>query len=320
MNSVVETAFDVIRIAELCRNTPPNENHQALLTALNHDAGVAQFALAKIGKEWYRLGGVTNAFTHRVSDNFMQWAEAAFADAGEDMEAFIAKHGESAYQITRFDGRTLYFTAFIGPNPADFVQLEVDMLQEVIDRPLIDAASPPMDLGELIDPLDYSPSAGESLGAARYVLKRLTHMGDFINALDRQAFHVTRVHRFIQEWRQSSAFNEPFCRHWIFKLTESIGQLGESQLSATPISLCSASLPKLDDAPQLNPIDLANALRRFDRRVGYPFAWYFFMVRQKAVTPIVAKAVVQHIQQDFRYLPERDMVLLQQWLRDPYYL
>ncbi len=320
MNSVVETAFDVIQIAEICRRTTPNQNHDALLTALNQTTEHPPFVLAKVGKEWYRVGGVVNAFTHRVSDNLLQWVENAFSEADEDMDTFLEKHQESAYQTTRFDGRTLYFTASVGSRASDFIQLEVDVLQEVIDRPLINPKVPPEDISDITDPLDYSPKIGEPLGQSRYVLKRLTHMGEFINALDRHAFHVTRVHRFLNDWEQSSAHNEPFCRHWIFKLTESMGQLGEAQLAATPVSLCNASLPKLDDAGQLNPTDLANSLRRFDRRAGHPFAWYFFMLRQKSVTPIVAQSVMKHIQQEFRYLPDRDINLLQKWLAEPYYL
>jgi len=59
-------------------------------------------------------------------------------------------------------------------------------------------------------------------------------------------------------------------------------------------------------------------LTRFDRQAGYPFAWFFYMVKGKLVSPHCGVAVFKDISGDFSYLPERDVAVLKDWINTPY--
>ena len=61
-----------------------------------------------------------------------------------------------------------------------------------------------------------------------------------------------------------------------------------------------------------------NLLTRFDRHAGYPFAWFFYMVKGKLVSPDSGVAVFKDISGDFSYLPERDVAVLKDWINTPY--
>jgi hypothetical protein len=52
--------------------------------------------------------------------------------------------------------------------------------------------------------------------------------------------------------------------------------------------------------------------------VGYPFAWFFYMVKGKLVSPHYGVAVYKDISGDFSYLPERDVAVLKDWIDTPY--
>ena len=64
---------------------------------------------------------------------------------------------------------------------------------------------------------------------------------------------------------------------------------------------------------------LAVLLNRFDAQAGYPFAWYFHMLKG-LVSPHVGEAVQRDLAQDYAYLPDRDAAVLKQWAASPYVL
>lgn len=57
---------------------------------------------------------------------------------------------------------------------------------------------------------------------------------------------------------------------------------------------------------------------RFDRQAGYPFAWFFYMLKGQLVPAQTGVAVFQDISGDFAYLPARDAAVLQDWMEMPY--
>ena len=63
---------------------------------------------------------------------------------------------------------------------------------------------------------------------------------------------------------------------------------------------------------------LANAIHGYDRRLGYPFAWYFMMLGQKAENYALADAVLADQMGAYDYLPARDLKVLRQWEQSPY--
>ncbi len=80
------------------------------------------------------------------------WAET---ESGGDIETLLDKCSEQILFATKISGTTLYFTASTGDKPQDFLQLEVEVLQEVLDRPLSDPDFLPDSVEEFLDPVDY---------------------------------------------------------------------------------------------------------------------------------------------------------------------
>ena len=140
------------RLAAELEAAPPRPHHSGLLqmAACALPGQPCRCALSRGG--WYRPGGVVRASAERVADSLEAWAETQLAACGGDLEALFERHGGEVLIATRLSGRTHYFVAPCGPAPADFLQLEIEELHEVLDRRLF-GDEPPTDLQELIDPL-----------------------------------------------------------------------------------------------------------------------------------------------------------------------
>jgi hypothetical protein len=260
---------------------------------------------------WYRLGGVVDLDKRRVADSLHTWAEAQAADG--DLQALADCCLQQQLFATRLLGRTRYLTAPTGAGPADFVQIEVEELQEVLDRYLSDPDWLPDSLEEFIDPLDYPTVEPEPVGAPRLVFRRMLVASEFV---DTEARGDPLV-RFLRDWEASSAQGRGhFCDHWALALRETADSDGEPQAGARPVS---AHKPEpLSPASGQGGADLANLIHQYDHAVGYPMAWYFHMVARAGVSHAVAARVYEDHQRSFSYLPERDLALLRGWVTSPY--
>ena len=132
---------------------PPRPHHSALLEIANRIRPGCTFRYALNRGGWYRPGGLIAADGTRIAESLGTWAKIELAACGGDMGELVERHADKGLLVTRHTGRTHYFVAAYGPAPSDFLQLEVEELQEVLDRKLIDADKPPEDLQELTEPI-----------------------------------------------------------------------------------------------------------------------------------------------------------------------
>ncbi|OGT91544.1 MAG: hypothetical protein A2286_04765 [Gammaproteobacteria bacterium RIFOXYA12_FULL_61_12] len=265
---------------------------------------------------WHRLGGVVDAAHRPVDNNIAQWAER---ESGGNLDELIARHGDKGYLATRLAGQSHYFTAVQGDNPEDFLQLEIEELQEVIDRPLFDPEWPPESLEELIDPPEHPRLDPEPIGRPCYLFRRLTPVAGLVDEAAQENRALANLRRFLDDWHQSSAFEgEPFCRHWVLALREYLDSDGERRLSARPLSTFAGKPPELPPGETLQGAELANAIHGYDRRFGYPFAWYFALVSSKGSNFPLAEAVLRDQMGAYDYLPARDLRVLRRWEEWPY--
>jgi hypothetical protein len=198
------------------------------------------------------------------------------------------------------------------------VQIEIEELQEVLDRPLVDPDWFPDSVEEFLDPLDYPRLEPEPVAPAYYQFRRITAMAELLRhgGVGRQ---MSNLRRFMQDWADSSANdNARFCRHWVLALRESRGQDGLPQLSAKPVPTFAGELPALSTGERVRGAALANAIHGYDRHVGYPFAWYFTMLAQKSANVALADAVLADQMGAYEYLPARDLKVLRNWECRPY--
>ncbi|MBS1231072.1 MAG: hypothetical protein H6R17_4349 [Proteobacteria bacterium] len=269
---------------------------------------------------WYRLGSVIDAQGDRVADDLVRWLESELALRGDDLHALVDDYAESGLRATRLTGKTHYLVASTGSLADEFLQVEIEELQEVVSHELF-AGELPGGLEELAAP----PRAGSGkgpvvpLGAPFYALRRVTDVADFLWRMAQQKPEAQNVQRFVDSWQSSSAGSATtFSNHWVLAVREYLDRFRQPILQATPVAAVNGLPAKFDSVYGARGLALYEALQRFDRAMGYPMAWFFHMLTTKVVPYAVANAVVDDVQSGFSYLPERDVTVIKDWLHRPY--
>jgi hypothetical protein len=317
MNSCVPDEATVQRLIAEIEASTPRPHHASLLAAAERliPDCPCHFALTRGG--WYRTGGLIRADGERVADKLEDWLARELADCDDDIGEFMDRHADNELVATRHTGRTHYFVAPYGGAPAEFLQLEVEEMQEVLDRRLWDAASPPTDAQELAEPIKPATVPAQAVGAPYYRFRRLTDMRHVVARLPALRGSLPALSRLMQEWASSRA-GAHFSEHWIVALREHHDRYNNVVLSATPVSRHARELKPFHWNSALRGLDAAKQLQVFDRAAGYPGAWYFHLVAGGLTPREMAFAVMQDIESGFGYLGDAETALVTGWLREPY--
>lgn len=261
---------------------------------------------------WYRPGGVLDASGRPLADNLAGWLQE---QADDDLEDFIDRFQGEGLVATRLQGRTHYLSADIGDAPEAFVQLEVEELQEVVDRELLPDGWLPDDLEDLLDPLERRALEPTPLGRPRFVFRRIQPVPELLG----DGAGMAPLKRFMYDWAASSAGRVGrFSHHWVLALRDAPGSDGEPLLSAKPIPAVNAPDVGLGDYSGQRGESLLDAIRTFDQAAGYPFAWFFTMLTSARVSFAVGEAVLADLAEDYDYLPPRDALILSAWANKRY--
>lgn len=305
-------------IAELCVRVPVSAGAAGLARELA--AAVPQLAFREVLARggWYRLGGVVDAEGNHISGDLERWTETELRRHDDDFAALADAYADSGLKATRLTGKTHYWIAPTGNGAADFVQLEIEELQELVCQPLFAGDEVPGSLEELIDPRDACAGAPAAIGIPFYALRRVTDMAEFVARMRAQKPDAQPVHRFLEAWQTSSAGAAQFSNHWILATSEHLDRYRQPILQATPVAAVNGAPPRFEGAYGARGLALRDALQRFDRQAGHPMAWFFHMLTTKAVPHAVAAAVIDDSQSGFSYLPERDVQVVKNWLHRPY--
>ena len=295
----------------------PTDDHTALLQSISTLLPELSFSYRLTRSGWHRIGGVVTGELEPVAPSLRQWAESS---SDHDMFALYEQYGASDYLTTRLDGKTHYFTASTGKRAPDFVQLEVEELVEVADHPLFIDDLIPDDIEELLDPTDAIKARVEPkiLAAPRYVFRELTDIDELVADQVTSEGSDLRYIRCVEEWDRSSAgAKAQFCDHFVLRMLSFRDRFGERKVEATPLPVSELPLPD-EAATSLSGTPLANFLLDYDKQAGFPMAWYFAMLINKKTMPQIAQAVYLDHQRNYRYLPDRDLEVLEGWVRKPY--
>lgn len=296
---------------------PPRPHHSALLEIANQIRPGCAFRYASNRGGWYRSGGVMTADGTRIADSVESWVKAQ--DCADDIAELVERFADSGLLVTRYTGRTHYFVASYGAAPADFLQLEVEELQEVLDRKLIDADNPPDDLQELIEPVLPALLEGQPVGAPYY---RFTRLIDVRKTVARAGMGDSRsagFKRMLFEWSHSSAAARGhFSDHWIVALREHQDRYRNPVVSVSPVSRHARELKSFQWNIELSGVEMSAQLQAFDRAAGYPSAWYFHLVTSTITPPKIAYAIVRDLDERFSYLPDSEIALVRSWAASPY--
>ena len=306
------------QISALCKKLIPGKDDELLLNKLQQLITDHPLRLAKVGDEWYRLGGVVDSDGQHIAHDLNEWVERTYLECGQNFQTLIDHAIEQQYIATKQTGRTLYFVIETGEKAEDFMLLEIDKTHEVSDRLLINEAELPEDLEDIIDPLSPESIESYTLGHSQYQYRRKTDIKLFMQTLNAHHAQEHPVQRFMDDWNRSSAGKTLFSNDWIIRPYQHTGRYGEQIVNAEIINVNQKSLPHLEDLVGKHGNSLNKLLGRFDRQAGYPFAWFFYMVKGKLVSPHNAEAVYKDITGDFAYLPKCDEAILRDWISSPY--
>lgn len=314
--AAAQVVNDLQSLREACREAEPDNRQQGLLDSLRAVAPALQFQLILSRGGWHRLGGVVDADGRRIAQHLDLWLEE---EAGDDVDILLSKYLDCGYQITRLHGLTHYLVAPLSDRPDDFLQLEVEELQAVFERPLFDLDNPPENVADILEPDGYQALEPVPLGKPFYDCRRLTHIADFIKRMAGESESELPLQRLFRDWKNSSAVEEGhFCQHWRMSLREYIDPYGEPVLLAKPKPVFAGELPEMEPGATTRGAALANYIHDFDRRVGYPMAWYFYMLCRKKVSTRITQAIYNDLQGAYAYLPARDLKILNAWIDAPY--
>jgi len=310
------------QVAELCVRIPASAGTGALARELAQTVPHLAFRAVLTRGGWYRLGGVVDAAGMHVADDLEKWAETELAARDDDLGALCDDYAGSGLMATRLTGRTHYLVAATGPAAADFIQIEIEELQEMACHVLFDADTHPGSIEELVDPRgDHDPCAsrGMPLGAPFLALRRLTPVAEILARILAQKPEPQPIHRFIDAWEASSAgAATQFSNHWVLGVREHLDSYRQAIVHATPIAAVNGASPRFDGAFGVQGLSLYNALSRYDKAAGYPMAWFFNMITTRSVPHALSAAVMDDTQAGFRYLPDRDAAVVKAWLYRPY--
>ena len=307
------------QVAELCVRIPATVGPAVLARQLAVLAPDLAFREVLSRGGWYRLGGVVDTDGAHVADNLEAWAERELSAHGDDMAALCDEYLDRGLHATRLTGRTHYF---VGPGATDFVQLEIEELQETICHPLFSDDHLPTGVEELVDPRRGEASCGataQPLGAPFLAMRRLTPVAAFLARMRQQKPEAQPIHRFIAAWEASSAgATTQFSNHWVIAVREHLDRYRQAVLQATPVAALNGSPPKFAAAFGMRGLPLRDAMQRYDRAIGYPMAWFFHMLTTRSAPHTLASAVIDDVQTGFHYLPDRDVQVVKEWLYHPY--
>jgi hypothetical protein len=307
-------------IVEVCTLIPVSAGPGALTKELARHLPELHFRRTLCRGGWYRLGGVLAADGTRVSDDLQSWVEMALDACDGDFEILREEYADKGLIATRRVGRTHYFIAQTGDKPGDFLQLEIEDLQETQAHKLFAQTPAPTQLEELVDP-NLGHHNGQPIGLPCYTFRRLTHVGDLLARIRQQKPEAQPIHRFAEDWGNSSAGHATSLgNQWIIAVREHLDRFRQTIIRAQPVPAIDGEAPVFGAREGTRELALHDALVAFDRAAGYPFAWYFHMLTTKAVPHWVARVVVEDAMAGFAYLPRRDEEVVRHWLHAPYAL
>ncbi|MGH8156576.1 MAG: hypothetical protein ACREPQ_00520 [Rhodanobacter sp.] len=124
--------------------------------------------------------------------------------------------------------------------------------------------------------------------------------------------------RLFDDWKRSSAGRaSTLCDHWFLELSDYTDAKGNRTMMLIPQWTFAKPLAKVH-ARKGSDYEFYGALQKLDRRVGVPFAWYFYMLHGNRVESEAGERVIRAAEAGTIVLPEHDYRVLKDWQEKPY--
>ncbi len=304
--------LDLEALKSACTDTLVREDHTALLKNISSLFEGKEVSLVERQPQWYRVGGLVDVRGKRIAEQLRGWLDDQKVD---DVLSLYELYGTDPLYVTRIVGKTVYLVMPTGRDPLSYIQLEIDEVQEVVDRALFDGENLADDFEDLIDPVEYHKLEPRHVGHPRYILRNARNMLEVKLSLEEE----TPFSRFYDEWKASSASDAGhFSDFWILNFFKHKGAFGETRTEIKPVSRLMNHVPKVDMSTQERGQPLARVIHGFDRALGFPMAWYFSMLTSQKKFHKLAELVHEDLMGAYAYLPAKDLKILKRWIADPY--
>ena len=316
--SALDLVTDVVtdKVSGVCSFTPVSDDHAQLLANLLQVLPDLSFKLALTRGGWHRVGGLMDNDGNRISDNLVEWIER---ECDGEIADLSAGYAESGYIVTHIHGKTHYLVARTGDEPQDFIQLEIEELHELTDHLLFNKDELLDDIDDLIEPVNITVVPQEPVGKPRYLFRRMTAIVDYLQEMSGTRNKEMAIKRFNEDWTRSSAGEYgTFSDHWVLGLREYTDAYGEQVMLSQPVTTHTGNIPRLEKERIHNGSELANMIHGFDRQMGYPMAWYFYMLTHSNVPYQLVEAIHNDQMGAYDYLPAKDLKVLIDWYNKPY--
>jgi len=178
------------RLGEAIATVPVSPNHVALLSVIRAQEGLPDARLlTHRGDSWLSRRKVLTAAGDLLADDHGAWLGSELARDAGDARVTIQRLRALDYQLTQCEVDTLYIVQDLGGAQDNFLQLEIAVEEEFIDRRLFSLhdwrSTPAKDLAGLVreaeDGERYDSDHRQRQRPAAYCLRRVVHVGAFVD-------------------------------------------------------------------------------------------------------------------------------------------
>ncbi|MGD9636230.1 MAG: hypothetical protein AB7U97_23310 [Pirellulales bacterium] len=352
--------LEIDGLAEAVAAWRPDPKHRTLIAALQRFEPLAHLKLATTrGDTWLSQCKVLRADGSIVADDHEQWLGEQLQADGGDAWATYERLKDAGYLLSKCELVTLYLIADRGTdNQADFIQVEVCLEDERMDRALLTPWpwSPPKDLNDLLSQPgpELGPDARSAVRPIAYRLRRVIDVERFVillEALEAARRTKLRQRRYVSTSVDTGETRElthdelsPGWDRYPVKARRLFGDWAASSAGRSGARLCEHWAMQISDYTSSTghrdagliplwtfskPLAEVNArkgsdyefygqLQKLDRRVKVPFGWYFYMLHGNRVSDGAGRRVIASAEAGQIVLPEHDYQVLKAWQAQPY--
>ncbi|MBZ0216916.1 MAG: hypothetical protein K8F25_10215 [Fimbriimonadaceae bacterium] len=308
-------------LSEICASVVPSDSPAQLLAKINQTDRAHRFRHVFTETGWYRVGGIVTSEGQRLADKLEDWIDANYDG---DMIDFVARYGDAGYRVTRLDGKTHYLAASDGSGILDFVQVEIEEIQEVLDHNLIDQDKIPDTVEGIIDPMEPHELPREFVSPPHYICKKITRFSEFAEKLTSEFSGDPDFRRFLDEWERSSAGKAiPFWDCWSVKVLPILRGVGEHKYKVKLFSPFADQIHTFDMSGRGGGGHILSMLDAVDKMSGFPMAWYFLLITKKYMSHGLVTSIRQELgwkKQHYISFSENDREIFENWIENPYWL
>lgn len=287
-----------------------------------------------------------------VHDDLGVWMKNQLAEDFGNARATYNRLVNAGFVISNCRLTVVYLVHDHGGAESNYLQAEIHVEDEWTDRLLFDPSpySAPREPADLMD--THGPAISEAarvrIRPTAYRLARVVNVGALTHAMETEDLaerNAFKQRRFIREeygvpsrevdvdeafpgwdkeplrakrvfcdWQNSSAGRSGarFWEHWMLDVQDRTDGKGERFLNYTPAWTTTLKLAKIP-GNQGSAYEVFGKLEALDKRVGVPFAWFFFMLHGNRVKDAAGHKVLEAAEAGLIVLPEHDYQVLKAW-------